>query len=95
MDTKKIKKILLSSLVALCLVLVAGIFTTKPVYASEKKPCGPVVEYLGFQTVCYDRNHCNQSTAYKHGQYFRYKHLDTCTGFYTIEVVFDRCITVC
>ena len=92
MDTKKI---LLFSLVAICLGLVIVMLTIKPVYASEKKPCGPEVRYLGFQTVCYDTSHCNQSTAYKHGQYLRYQHIDTCTGFYTIEVIFDRCISAC
>ena len=94
MKIKITEKCVLSLLVGICLVLIVGVFTTKPIYASDKKPCDQIVEYLGFQTICYD-SHCNQLTTYKHGQYLRYKYTDACTGYYEIKVFWDKCITAC
>jgi|LDZU01.1.fsa_nt_gi hypothetical protein len=91
------KKSILYVLVAVCFMLVFSVFTIKPTYANtlkdEKAPCESC-RYIGFQTVCNDY-HCNQSSSYKHGQYFRYQCRDICLGYAWVEVYFDSCITVC
>lgn len=91
-------KRILYALVGICFVLVISIFNVKPTYADtlkdEKAPCERCT-YIGFQTVCNDGAHCDQSSPYKHGQYFRYQCRDICLGYAWIEVLFDSCITVC
>jgi len=93
-----ISKRILYALVGICFVLVISIFNVEPTYANTvkdvKAPCERC-QYIGFQTVCFDRTHCNQSSLNKHGQYFRYQCRDICLGYAWIEVVFDTCITAC
>lgn len=52
--------------------------------------------YIGFQVNCYD-GHCSQNLAnpYKHGVYFRYRCVNTCTGQVGYPVIFQYCHPIC
>lgn len=91
-------KKILYALTGICFVLVISIFNVEPTYADTVKDTKAICErcqYVGFQTVCYDSAHCNQSSSKKHGQYFRYQCRDICLGTAWTVIDFDTCITVC
>ena len=80
------------------LILVLGIFMIDPVYANsakdDKGPCGETCSYVGMTVNCYDY-HCDQSSVYKHGAYFRYYCVDTCNQTSWYQTFFQYCRTTC
>jgi hypothetical protein len=85
-------------LLVVTLILMMGSIFIDPVYANAEKdnksPCGENCTYIGMRVDCYD-SHCDQSSVYKHGAYFKYYCVDTCTGYSWYQEYFQYCRSIC